>query len=105
MFGLRALGALPYVGRPETAVSGAVKWYLNINPFDKNGNQYVTIPSITVSGDFTIEIDCEIYDTAGTGSDGFVFSGGTSGSGGFEFYRDGNTQNYRPSLWWGGLKG
>ena len=98
MFGLRALGALPYTGRPETAVSGAIKHYLDINPSNKNGNQYVTIPSITVTGDFTIEIDCEIYNTTLTDSDGFVFSGGNSG-GGFELYRDSNTQNYRPSLW------
>lgn len=78
-------------------------YYLDINPSNPSGNQYVTIPSITVTGDFTIEIDCEIYNTTISGADGFVFSGGTSG-GGFEFYRDNSAQNYRPSLWYNNTK-
>lgn len=78
-------------------------YYLDINPSNQNGNQYVTIPAVAISGDFTIEIDCEIYNTTTTGADGFVFSGGTSG-GGFEFYRDSPAQNYRPSLWYNNTK-
>lgn len=41
MFGLRALGALPYTGRPETAVSGVTALYR----LSFTGNSYVQIAS------------------------------------------------------------
>lgn len=78
-------------------------WYLDINPTNQAGNQYITIPAFDITGDFTIDIDCEIYNTTTTGADGFVFSGGTS-SGGFELYRDGSANTFRPSLWRNNIK-
>lgn len=78
-------------------------WYLDINPTNQTGTQYVTIPSWSITGDFKIEIDCEIYNTTATGADGFAFSGGTS-SGGFELYRDSGGLSFRPSIWRNNVK-
>lgn len=71
MLGVRALGALPYTGRPETAVSGAIKWYLNFPAATAyvNIGRLILGASCSVTFDIQRDSDVNIYLTNDNGDE------------------------------------
>lgn len=59
---------------------------LAINPALSGENDRVSFSDVFLAGDFSIKMMCELYNLTGSGSDGFIISGGNV-SGGIEIYR------------------
>ncbi len=75
MYGLRALGTLPYTGRPEMAVNGTANYFCTLN-----GTSYFTAPTLgnLLTGSPKIRINIKKFKQFGSSVEPIFWQGGNS---------------------------